>query len=315
MNTELTDEARELEAVLDSALRKAGGFDLARTQQEGGASAGEVARLLESVGVWDLRPRRDDGDGEAAAAVCRAAGRYALPYPVAERLSGDPHGGIEALAVVGRPRPRINLAAVDLAWFASDGASQIAPVTSVASPVGGKLGAFVCPVERGPWRQAPGLAPLALTLPCWTLLGMVGAAFEMTRGHLLEREQFGRPLAKFQALQFRLADLAAAVQGFEELAKYTLWSVFSGRPGALVDALALRLAALETAETVFRDAHQLFGAMGFCDEVNLSWLSRYSQPYRRLPWGRSQTEANLLDAMADEPFTGLFDENAVLGAP
>jgi hypothetical protein len=50
----------------------------------------------------------------------------------------------------------------------------------------------------------------------------------------------------------------------------------------------------------------MHGAMGFCDEVPLSWLSRYSQPLRRLPWGRSETEARLLDAIEAVPFAGLF---------
>ena len=59
----------------------------------------------------------------------------------------------------------------------------------------------------------------------------------------------------------------------------------AGRADALADALALRLAAIEAADTVFRISHQLHGAMGFCDESTLSWISRYSQPLRRLPWG------------------------------
>ncbi len=40
---------------------------------------------------------------------------------------------------------------------------------------------------------------------------------------------------------------------------------------------------------VFRVCHQLHGAVGFCDETTLSWLSRYSQPLRRLPLGLSAT--------------------------
>src|SRR5260221_1140017 len=59
-----------------------------------------------------------------------------------------------------------------------------------------------------------------------------------------------------------------------------------GRPDrddALDDALVLRLAAVEAAETVFRVAHQLRGAIGFCDKTALSWLSRSSHPLRRLP--------------------------------
>ena len=43
------------------------------------------------------------------------------------------------------------------------------------------------------------------------------------------------------------------------------------------------MAAIEAAEVVFRVCHQLHGAVGFCDETTLSWLSRYSQPLRRLP--------------------------------
>ena len=45
------------------------------------------------------------------------------------------------------------------------------------------------------------------------------------------------------------------------------------------DALALRMSAIEAAEIVFRVCHQLHGAVGFCDETTLSWLSRYSQPH------------------------------------
>ena len=53
------------------------------------------------------------------------------------------------------------------------------------------------------------------------------------------------------------------------------------------------MAALEAAEVVFRVTHQLHGAVGFCDETTLSWLSRYSQPLRRLPFGRSGTQDEL----------------------
>ena len=44
---------------------------------------------------------------------------------------------------------------------------------------------------------------------------------------------------------------------------------------------------------VFRVCHQLHGAVGFCDETTLSWLSRYSQPLRRLPFGLSATRDEL----------------------
>ena len=53
------------------------------------------------------------------------------------------------------------------------------------------------------------------------------------------------------------------------------------------------MSAIEAAEIVFRVCHQLHGAVGFCDETTLSWLSRYSQPLRRLPLCLSATRDEL----------------------
>ena len=92
------------------------------------------------------------------------------------------------------------------------------------------------------------------------------------------------------------------------LAKYALWGIQAGRAEAADDALALRMAALEAAEVVFRVAHQLHGAMGFCDESPLSWLSRYSQPLRRLPLGLSATRALLTRRIGRAGLAGLFNE-------
>jgi hypothetical protein len=66
------------------------------------------------------------------------------------------------------------------------------------------------------------------------------------------------------------------------------------------------MAALEAAEIVFRITHQLHGAVGFCDETTLSWLSRYSQPLRRLPLGLSATRALLTERLGARGLTGLY---------
>ncbi|MFR9805325.1 acyl-CoA dehydrogenase family protein [Pseudonocardia sp. RS010] len=311
MKTELTDDALELGRVMDTALAKAGGADLARAA-EAGTGIDEVATILDRLGLWDLRPRESAEDGEAAAAACRSAGRVALPYPVAERLAADPDAGFDAVAVATGPVARVNLIglAPELNWVVSDGRARRAPVVSAGPVLGTKLGPLVSEVELGTW-ESDDSAPLALLLPCWTLLGMLESALDKTRQHMLDRKQFDQPIASFQALQFRLADTTTTLQGFQELAKYTLWSVLSGQPGAAVDVLACRVSALETAETVFRTAHQMHGAMGFCDEVDLSWLSRHSQAIRRLPWGLSPTRKRLLDGMATVPFAGLYGEGLV----
>jgi alkylation response protein AidB-like acyl-CoA dehydrogenase len=131
---------------------------------------------------------------------------------------------------------------------------------------------------------------LGLVLRSWVLLGMMDKAIALTVGYVKERRQFGQALSGFQGVQFQLTEAEVERVGVEELAKHALWS------GTEADALALRLAAIEAAEVVFRVCHQLHGAIGFCDETELSWLSRASQPLRREPLGRSATLAALLRA-------------------
>jgi 3-oxo-4-pregnene-20-carboxyl-CoA dehydrogenase alpha subunit len=133
---------------------------------------------------------------------------------------------------------------------------------------------------------------------------MLDRAIELTVSHVRLRKQFGQPLSSFQGVQFQLTDAEVERSGLDILAKYALWSL--GSDDELNDALALRLAAIEAAETVFRVCHQLHGAIGFCDETTLSWLSRYSQPLRRLPLGLSATRDHLTRRLGRRGLTGLF---------
>jgi hypothetical protein len=151
-------------------------------------------------------------------------------------------------------------------------------------------------------------AALGLVLPCWTLLGMLDRAIGLAVAHVKVRDQFGQPLSAFQGVQFQLTEAEVERAGLDILAKYALWSIQAGNPEAVDDALALRMAALEAAEVTFRVAHQVHGAMGFCDESPLSWLSRHSQPLRRQPLGLSATRALLTQRIGRHGLTGLFNE-------
>src|SRR6201999_1793796 len=92
---------------------------------------------------------------------------------------------------------------------------------------------------------------LGLVLPCWTLLGMLDRAMELTISHVSLRKQFGQPLSAFQGVQFQLTDAEVERSGVEILAKYAIWSIATERPEALDDSLALRVSAIEAAEIVF----------------------------------------------------------------
>jgi hypothetical protein len=307
MSVQLSGEAVEYGQVVDKALAAAGGIELARAIDGGRGDRQAWAAQLDGLGVWELEPLRDDAELEAAATACHAAGRHAAPYPVAERLAAGATDGPGAVAAVADTAdPRVNHADLPLNWAVADIAGRLAPVTS-GEPLGGRLGRFVCLVRPGTWSAGDSRLPaLVLTLQAWTLLGMLDRATELTIAHVRDREQFGQPLAQFQTVQFALTEQIVANQGLRELAKYTLWSVGTGRAAALTDALALRVAAQEAAESVFRVGHQLHGASGFCDETPISWLSRYSQPLRRLPWGRSESERRLLTHLTEEPLEGPF---------
>lgn len=311
MNIELSKEAADYGHEAIRAFEAAGGDRLIQdAEAEPGRRAERSEPVLAQLGAWELAPRRDADDLEAAGALCRSAGYWALPYPLAERLARPVDGDADGLIVITESDPRAAVAEVDLRWSAVtlEGARFRARALPTAEPA--RSTAFVAPLRLSGREQAgTDEAALALTLNCWTLLGMLDRAVELTRSHVQMRTQFGQPLAKFQSVQFQLADAEVERSGVDILAKYALWSVQCGRADALGDALAARLAALEAAEKIFRTAHQLHGAVGFCDESTLSWHSRYSLPLRRLPWARSGTSDRLTTHLGATGPAGLFDDD------
>jgi 3-oxo-4-pregnene-20-carboxyl-CoA dehydrogenase alpha subunit len=310
MNIELSEEAGEYGRQARRALEAAGGDQFVQqAEQDPARRESLVSPVLEELGAWELAPREDAAELEAAAALCRSAGYWAVPYPVAERLARPTDMDADGLVVVAGPRPAAAVADLGLRWaaVALDGRRS----TAAARPPGGspRETAFVAELSlQDVDEHGAKDAALGLVLPCWTLLGMLDRAVDLARAHVLVREQFGRPLAAFQAVQFQLTDAEVERSGVDVLAKYALWSIQAGKEEAVEDALALRLAALEAAEIVFRIAHQLHGALGFCDEAPLSWHSRYSQPLRRLPLGLSATRQELTGRLGRRGLTGLFTD-------
>jgi 3-oxo-4-pregnene-20-carboxyl-CoA dehydrogenase alpha subunit len=308
MISETSEEARELGQAVGDVLDAAGGVDLAREFESAPAGRGAaVEDLLGPLGIWDIAPREDQVQLEAAAEACRAAGSRLLMYPIAERLA-RPEGREAILLVPTSGRLVAVHADLDLDWAASTLRGDVACLTRREAPVGEKLAKFVSQIDADIAEGVPQEnAELVVTLQSWWLLGVLERALADTVVYVNEREQFGRTIIKFQGTQFRLSDVAVAVQGLAELAKYTLWSVAQGnRDTALVDAVALRVSALQAADTVMRAGHQLHGAMGFADETNISQYSRHTQGYRRLPEGQTRGQLILAELIAKNGWASLF---------
>ena len=191
----------------------------------------------------------------------------------------------------------------------------------VAVPKGGvfgsRLGPFVADLDPEGGRAASADVAvltdvsLHLTLTAWQVLGSADRAVELAVEHVTSRIQFGKPLSAFQAVQFQLADAAVAVAGLRELAQFTLWRLAVAPGDTLVDALALRVHALDVARSVLRTCQQLHGAAGVCDEYDISVLTRHVQPALRLPCSAERAAAELATAIRRDGFEGLFPHGEV----
>lgn len=305
MILDLSEDAKEYGREALKAFEAAGGDQLlAQADAKPDTRAGLVTPVLDGLGVFELEPRGDADSLEAAAAVCRSAGYWALPYPVAERLARPTDLDVDGLVVVDADAPEAALQGLDNRWAAV----TLAGVRGTVAGTGAAGPSFATALELTELDSAgTGDVALALALPSWTLLGMLDRAIDLTVAHVSLRKQFGQTLSSFQSVQFQLTDAEVERSGVDMLAKYALWSLNTHTADeAINDALALRLAAIEAAEVVFRVCHQLHGAVGFCDETTLSWLSRYSQPLRRLPFGVSKTRDTLTARLGRRGLTGLF---------
>ncbi len=301
MNTGLASEAIEFEQVVAASLLATGGFGHVRQAVRDPGHRKWIGDHLGGLGLWDIDVSQET-QIEAAALACRAAGRVALPYPVAERLAALGLEDTDAVAMVAYDEPLLAHADLGMRWTVVSLDGQAARVVRIGHAGPANLGPFVYRIKRSPWEGQVEAGALVVLFQCWTLLGMLQSAQAMTVEYVRDRRQFGQSLADFQSVQFALTDVAVATQGLEELCKYTTWAIGNRPAEARTDAIVLRSGSLEAAETTFRIAHQLHGAIGFCDESDLSWLSRHSQALRRLPCGRSQTEAELVRLIGQTGF-------------
>jgi alkylation response protein AidB-like acyl-CoA dehydrogenase len=106
----------------------------------------------------------------------------------------------------------------------------------------------------------------------WWLAGTGRAMLSLARAHVLDRVQFGRPLAAFQAVRHRLAEAFVALEGAEAALAGADEVAFSGPASdrdAELSAVLAKAAAGQAALTAARHCQQVLGGIGFTAEHDL----------------------------------------------
>jgi acyl-CoA dehydrogenase len=249
-------------------------------------------------------------------AVIKVAGRHALPLPLAEALlanrwrersdgfaSVGKIGGVGALEVPWGRR-------ADCVLAADTGQVHELRVSGVAA--GANLAGE--PRDDVEGERARTLAadedPLLLLALTRTLLmaGALERVLELSLAYATEREQFGRPISKFQAIQHNLAvmaaETAAAIRAADAAA-----AALDGSEG---ERLPLEIAAGkarvgEACGVVAELAHQVHGAMGYTHEHQLHHFTRRLWAWRDEFGAETHWQRRLGSALAARGADALWD--------
>jgi short/branched chain acyl-CoA dehydrogenase len=104
-------------------------------------------------------------------------------------------------------------------------------------------------------------------------VGLAQGAYDLAARYAHERQQFGQAIAKFQAVQFRLADMATEIEAGRQLVYKAAWLKDQGRPFAKEAAMA-KLYTGELSHRVANAALQIHGGYGYVDEFAISRFYR-----------------------------------------
>jgi alkylation response protein AidB-like acyl-CoA dehydrogenase len=104
-------------------------------------------------------------------------------------------------------------------------------------------------------------------------VGLAQGAYDLAFAYAQKRQQFGRPISKFQAIQFQLADMATEIEAGRQLVYRAAWLKDQGKPFALAAAQAKLYTGL-LSNRVVNSALQIHGGYGFMEELAISRLYR-----------------------------------------
>lgn len=210
-------------------------------------------------------------DGRDLFGLLSIAGRHAVPLPLAEILVANSfldEDGLTTIAADGvAPWGR----AADRVVTVEGEASVDFDVAEGANLAGESRDRIQLRNARrvdvpGHFYERMALSRAAL------MAGALDRILAMAVDYATEREQFGRPIAKFQAVQHNLAVLAGEVAAARCACDVAIMSLES--PAFAVAVAAAKARVGEAAGVAAEIAHQVHGAMGFTHEHNLHHFTR-----------------------------------------
>ena len=234
-----------------------------------------LPRLASGDAIGTLAWSEAPGDPDPGTLRTRLAG---------ERLSGTKvavaDGNAATLAVVVAESdggPVLTLVELDGTGVKRTAAESIDPTRSCAT-----LTFEGAPAERlgepgRGWALLERLLDRAAVLLAFEQLGGAERAFELTREYTLGRYAFGRPVASFQALKHRMADLYAALELARSNAYYGAWALSHDAPELGVAACSARVSATEAFELAAQEMVQMHGGVGFTWEYDCHLFYRRSR--------------------------------------
>ena len=231
---------------------------------EAGRALSPLPLIGNLVAAAALAGSPEDADLTEALVDGRVTGAF-LERPASSVRDREGKGtGTHALPGTQPPRVLV-MASPELPLVAVDAVEL--PARAPGQDLDSSRGTLLLTLDRAPARELPGadrvaLGDAAVLLTCADTLGVLAVTVERVTRHLSEREAFGQPLAAFQALQHRLADLSVLVAQAEALVDAAAGALADRAPHAahLVGTAHAFLA--DRAPVALDDCVQLSGGLG-----------------------------------------------------
>ncbi|HVH02540.1 MAG TPA: acyl-CoA dehydrogenase family protein [Amaricoccus sp.] len=197
-----------------------------------------------------------------------SGGGFADAYVVMARTGGEEPKGISAIVVdAGTPGLSFGAPERKMGWKAQP--TAMVHLDDVRVPAANLLGAE----GEGFGYAMQGLDGGRLNIAA-AALGGAQAALEIALGHTAGRHAFGQPLNRFQALQFRLADMETGLQAARVFLYQAAWKLDRQAPDATKHCAMAKRFVTDTAFEVANGALQLLGGYGYLADFGVEKLVR-----------------------------------------